>query len=54
MTRFYKITKKQQREAELSFVKTGLYYYTFLQRKWWNPVRLFRGDWKPRNQSVYY
>jgi len=35
MTRFYKITKKQQREAELSFVKTGLYYYTFLH---WKPM----------------
>lgn len=50
--KFYKIPKKYQKQAEQNHKKIGMYVYTFVLRKWYNPMRIFKGDLKPIPQGL--
>ena len=41
---FYKVSKYQEQDAAKAFKLYGMYLYKFRFRKWYNPIRLFRGD----------
>ncbi len=43
---FNKILKKQQEQVAYFLFPEGLCSYKFIKRKWWNPIRLIKGDSK--------